>query len=115
MTKASTNLAAVRKFALSLPDTAELPHFDYASFRVQGKIFVTVPPDGLHLHVFVAEEQREQALALHPECLEKLWWGKKVSGLRVRLDLASLSLLKQLVRAAWDNKAPTPKTPRRRG
>ena len=46
-------LAAVRRFALSLPETTEEPHFDLASFRVKGKIFATVPPDEKHLHVFV--------------------------------------------------------------
>lgn len=43
-----------RRFALSLPEATEEPHFDKASFRVRGRIFATVPPDGQHLHVFVA-------------------------------------------------------------
>ena len=34
----------VREFALSLPGATEEPHFDMSSFRVQGKIFATVPP-----------------------------------------------------------------------
>jgi hypothetical protein len=106
MPKAGSKLAAVRKFALSLPETTEEPHFESSSFRVRGKIFVTVPPDGLHLHLFVTEEMREQALALHPECLEKLWWGKSVRGLRARLEEAPIAVLKPLVRAAWENKAP---------
>jgi hypothetical protein len=106
MAKAGSRLTAVRKFALSLPETSEEPHFDSASFRVRGKIFVTVPPDGQHLHLFVTEEVREQALALHPDCLEKLWWGKSVRGLRARLEAASLEVLKPLVRAAWECKAP---------
>lgn len=33
-------LAEVRRFALALPEATEAPHFDYASFRVRGKIFV---------------------------------------------------------------------------
>ena len=45
----------MRAFALSLPATTEEPHFDMSSFRVRGKIFATVPPDGEHLHVFVDE------------------------------------------------------------
>jgi hypothetical protein len=35
----------VRQFALALPGAIEEPHFDMASFRVRGKIFVTAPPD----------------------------------------------------------------------
>jgi hypothetical protein len=49
-------LDVARRFALSLPETTEAPHFHYASFRVQGKIFATAPPDGEHLHVFVADD-----------------------------------------------------------
>ena len=99
-------LAQVRKHALSLPEVAEQPHFDYASFRVRGKIFVTVPPDEAHIHVFVGEEQREEALALHPAYVEKLTWGRKVVGLRVTLADAAPQAVLRLVSQAWRNKAP---------
>ncbi|MBS0447728.1 MAG: MmcQ/YjbR family DNA-binding protein [Proteobacteria bacterium] len=99
-------IAAVRRHALSLPEAAEAPHFDYASFRVRGKIFVTVPPDEQHIHVFVDDEVREQALALDPEFLEKLTWGAKVVGLRVRLADATPAVVTRLIDAAWARKAP---------
>lgn len=99
-------LSAVRRLALSLPETTEEPHFDYASFRVRGKIFVTVPPPGEYIHVFVDDLERERALALAPEWIEKLWWGKKVVGLRVRLAPARPALVEALVRNAWMRKAP---------
>ena len=38
-------LQAVRKHAMSLEAVTEEPHHTYSSFRVRGKIFVTVPPD----------------------------------------------------------------------
>jgi len=101
-----SNLDRVRRYALSLPEVTEQPHFDYVSFRVRGKIFVTAPPDGKHLHVFVGEEQRELALAVHADCLEKLWWGGKVVGLRVDLAKADGKVVKQLMRQAWARKAP---------
>jgi len=106
MPKPGCTLAAVRKFALSLPEATEQPHFESTSFRVRGKIFVTAPPHGLHIHIFVTEQQREQALALHPDCLEKLWWGKSVRGLRMKLDAAPAAVMQQLVRLAWEHKAP---------
>jgi len=96
----------VRRFALSLPEATEEPHFEFSSFRVRGKIFVTVPPDGQHIHVFVGDEEREQALALHPEFVEKLFWGGKVRGLRVRLADAEPAVVNGLVRKAWERKAP---------
>ena len=99
-------LAEVRRFALSLPEAAEAPHFNYASYRVRGKIFVTVPPEQEHIHVFVADEERDRALALDPDFLEKLHWGSTVVGLRVALAAAKPAVVKQLVRQAWMRKAP---------
>jgi len=99
-------LADARRHALALPDAAEAPHFEYTSFRVRGKIFATAPPDGRHLHVFVGDEERERALELHPEFVEKLWWGKRVVGLRVTLAKAEAPVVKALLRQAWLRKAP---------
>ncbi len=97
---------ALRKLALALPEVTEQPHFEYASFRVRGKIFLTVPPDGLHAHVFVPELEREQALAVHPDFVEKLMWGERVAGIRITLARAPHRVIAQLVRRAWAAKAP---------
>jgi hypothetical protein len=99
-------LSQVRRFALSLPETTEEPHFDRTSFRVRGKIFATAKPSETHLHVFVGEEWREPTLAMHPDHVAKLWWGTKVVGLRVELPNAPASLVKELLTAAWEAKAP---------
>lgn len=98
--------ATARTFALALPEASEQPHFDFNSFRVRGKIFATVPPGQLHLHLFVPEVQREQALALYPDFTEKLLWGGKVVGLRVSLAPAPAAAVKPLIRQAWSAKAP---------
>jgi hypothetical protein len=105
-TRMPTAYSTVRKFALSLPEAAEQPHFNFGSFRVRGKIFVTVPPEQTHIHVFVSEPQRDQALAMFPAFTEKLLWGSKVVGLRVALAEATASAVKQLVLQAWQAKAP---------
>jgi hypothetical protein len=99
-------LEAVRKFALSLPQVEEAPHFDHGSFRVSGKILVTVPPDQQHIHVFVNEASRDVALALYPQWAGKLFWGSKAIGLRIQLAKARPSVVEQLIRQAWDHKAP---------
>jgi hypothetical protein len=99
-------IADVQRFALSLPDATEEPHFDSSSFRVHGKIFATVPPDGKRLHVFVDEETRETAIALEPAFLEKLFWGKKVCGLCVMLADARPRVVESLLTQAWRRKAP---------
>ncbi|HRO25992.1 MAG TPA: MmcQ/YjbR family DNA-binding protein, partial [Luteimonas sp.] len=92
--------------ALTLPDAVEAPHFDYASFRVGGRIFATMPPDGRHLHVFVDEEDRQRTLALHPDCVEALHWGQRVLGLRLDLHAADATLATRLLVHAWARKAP---------
>jgi hypothetical protein len=99
-------VATVRKHALSLPEVTEQPHFDYTSFRVRGKIFATVPPDEKHVHVFVAVAHRKPFLAMYPQYIAELTWGKKVIGLRVALADAEPAVVKQLVSFAWQNKAP---------
>lgn len=107
----AATLAQVRRFALSLPEAVEAPHFDKTSFRIRGKIFATVPPGGEHLHVFVGEPEREVMVAAAPQAYEKLWWGKKPVGLRVTLAKAKTADVEELLRSAWQDKAP--KSPRR--
>src|SRR5271165_3784847 len=94
-------LAQVRRFALALPEVTEEPHFEYTSFRIRGKIIATAPPSGEFLHVFVADEARDLALAAEPAFLEKLLWGGKVCGLRVNLAKAKTTVVNELVRDAW--------------
>ena len=96
----------VRSYALTLPEVTEEPHHHFGSFRVRGKIFVTMPPDHEHIHVFVSEPEREQAIAMYPTFAEKLLWGGKVVGVRLALAPAPSSIVKFLVRRAWENKAP---------
>ena len=75
-------IAAVRLFALSLSEVAEQPHFHYTSFRVCGKIFVTIPPEETHIHVFRAGSGARGSLTrCIPEFAEKLC-GQAVVGVR---------------------------------
>jgi len=99
-------LADVRRFALSLPEVTEEPHFDYSSFRVKGKIFATVPPEQKCLHVFVDGEELELMPTVRPNAYEKLLWGKRVAGLRVTLAAAKADEVEALLRSAWRRKAP---------
>ncbi len=100
------NVRDLRRFALSLPEVSEQPHFHLTSFRVKGKIFATMPPDGSFLNVFVDDEQREVMTAVDPAVYETLRWGKQIAGLHVRLPAAKGADVKTLLRAAWERKAP---------
>jgi hypothetical protein len=101
-------LAAVRKLALALPDTTEEPHHTYGSFRVRGRIFVTIPPGDELIHVFLPDEQRDLALALDPEFIEPVHWGSKVPCVRIKLSAARASTVAELVRKAHEFKAALP-------
>ena len=99
-------LQQVRKFALSLPEATEEPHFEYTSFRVKGKIFATVPSNEEHLHIFVEEEHRAPLIAAEPEIFEALKWGSKVVGVRVALAHANAGTVNRLLLESWARKAP---------
>ena len=96
-------LAEARTIALRLPNAVEAPHHHMNSFRVNGKIFATVP-DETHLHIFVDEERRELACAMYPDACEKLWWGKKVVGVKVDLEQADAADVEDLLQSAWQLK-----------
>ena len=101
-------LTKVRKFVLSLAEVTEEPHFNRTSFRRGGRIFATALPDGKILNVMLGEAIREPALAIYSDCMEKLFWGKKVMGLQIVLDKASGLVVEELLRKAWEEKAPGP-------
>ena len=94
-------IGSIRKHALALEAVTEEPHHNYSSFRVRGKIFVTIPPDEQFIHVFVGEDDWEPALALYPEFIEALRWGRKVLGLRIELKSAKPSIVRSLVVKAY--------------
>lgn len=96
----------VTEYALSLPETTEEPHFERRSFRVRGKIFATAPPEGDALNVMLDEHAVRAAIAEDPRSCEELWWGKKLSGVRVILAGADPALVRSLLHEAWQRKAP---------
>lgn len=103
----------VRKFAMSFDAVTEEPHHNYSSFRVRGKIFVTIPPEKDVIHVFVGEEDRDPALAMFPEFIEKLFWGAKVLGLRVNLASARPEVVKSLISKAYETRVRKDAGPKR--
>lgn len=101
-----SDLGQARRLALSMPEVTKEPHFDMTSFRVRGKIFVTVPPGGTRLHVFVDPLEVEAYVAQDPAAFEPLYWGKRVRGVRVTLADAPAASVAELIEEAWRRKAP---------
>lgn len=95
----------VQRFALSLADTTEEPHFDKVSFRVRDRIFATVSPDREYLHLFVDEDEIPAAVARYPLACEELWWGKRLVGVRIALAAADSEAVCELLQDAWRHKS----------
>ena len=75
------------------------------SFRVNGKIFATAPPDESRLHIFVDETEIAASVAELPVACEPLLWGQRVRGLRVLLAAAPDDRVRELLADAWRRKA----------
>jgi len=98
-------MSEARRLALSLPETTEEDHHGIPSFRVLGKIFATVPDDD-HLRVLLDPDATHAAVSEDPAACEELWWGKKLSGVCVRLARADHRRLAALLEDAWRRRAP---------
>jgi hypothetical protein len=92
--------------ALALAGTTEAPHHERTSFRVGGKIFATIPPDGGSVNVLLDEENARAAAEESPGWVELLWWGRRLSGVRVELAHADADVLGDLLEDAWRQRAP---------
>jgi hypothetical protein len=89
---------------LALPGVTEADHHGRRSFRVGGgTVLATVPADGV-LHVMVGEDLA-RAVAAQPG-VELLWWGQRLSGVRVELAEVEAALVEELLLDAWERRAP---------
>ena len=94
-----------RALALGLAATAEQDHHGIPSFRVQGKIFATVP-DPHHIRIMVDQDDIRAVAAQYPDSCEEFWWGKKLACVVVDLRSAPRHLVGELLLDAWRRKAP---------
>ena len=99
-------LADARRCALALPGVTEEPHFDWGSWRVRGKPFTTIPTGGELLHIFLEPEDVDVLTSNLPGSFEELWWGKKLLGVRVKLEGVDEELICSLLEKAWRRRAP---------
>ncbi len=97
--------STVRRLALALPEATEQDHHGRPSFRVGGKIFATLW-DAEHVNVMLDEGGIRTAVEAHPDLCSEVWWGKRLSAVRVELPLASDDVLTVLLADAWEGKAP---------
>lgn len=99
------NAERARALALALPESVEQDHHGRPSFRVAGKIFATLW-DAEHMNVMLDEPGILTAVEAHPAVCAEVWWGKRLSAVRVNLRAADAALLSSLLADAWERNAP---------
>jgi len=92
-----------RRIALSLPDATERDHHGRPSFRIGGRIFATLW-DADHMNVMVDEPGILTAVQSHPKVCAEVWWGKRLSAVRVTLSATDPELLSELLADAYEGK-----------
>lgn len=97
----------VRECALSLPQTREVLAWGMPTFRVAGKMFVTMPDDESSFAVRCPRHEREELILAEPE---KFWvppHEASSSWVRARLAaLEGLDELRDIIRDSWLQAAP---------
>lgn len=98
------DLDDLRRLALALPETEEGTHFRLVDFKVRGKGFAGMLPNG-HAGLSVAAEQVPALVTEHP-VLTELRRFDKVIGVELDLREVDVDLLGRLVELAWRTRAP---------
>ena len=95
----------VRRIALAQPEAIESSHFDVADFRVNKKIFCTLPDDQPRAVLKLTPE--DQHNLLDGEAVERIKgsWGLK-GWTYVRYEKVDAERLETLIRVAWATVAP---------
>lgn len=94
-----------RSLALSLPEAVEQDHHGRPSFRVGGRIFATLWSEE-RMNVMLDEDGVRTAVEAAPAICEEVWWGKRLAAAGVTLGRVDRELLADLLRDAWEGKAP---------
>jgi hypothetical protein len=96
----------VRALALGLPGAVEQDHHGRPSFRVQGKIFATLWSETT-LNVMAGDHLIRAAAESEPDVCSPRYWGRRLSAVQVDLTAADAELVRDLLQAAWSQRAPT--------
>jgi hypothetical protein len=96
-----------RQLALGLPEAEERSHMDHPDFRVGGKIFATIAPDGVRGMVKLTPGQQAILTRSEPAAFEPASgaWGRNGSTM-VTFANVDEAAARQALAAAWKNTAP---------
>jgi hypothetical protein len=96
-----------RRIALSMPEASEGSHMENADFRVKGKVFASLWPDGESGMVKLTPDQQAKFVTADPAAFSpvKGGWGER-GATQVHLGAADAGTLRRALTAAWRNTAP---------
>ncbi len=94
-----------RQMALSFPGAIESAHMNHPDFRVNGKIFATLPnPDNGYAMVKLPPDQQQSFVELQPSAFVpvKGGWGRQ-GATNVQLKAVKEDALRGALTLAWQN------------
>ena len=96
-----------RKIALSLPEAAEMSHFDQPDFRVRKKIFATLHMAEKRAVVKLGPEEQAMLVESEPKVFAPVpgGWGRK-GWTHVNLASANAAIVREAMTRGWRNVAP---------
>ena len=96
-----------RRLALDLTEAAEDSHMDHPDFRVRGKIFATLGPDGDLGMVKLSPDEQASFIRAAPKVFQPAngAWGLRGCTI-VQLSIANAAMVREALIAAWRNTAP---------
>jgi hypothetical protein len=96
-----------RRLALELPEAIESEHMGHPDFRVGGRIFATLGPEGTWGMVTLTPVEQAEWMEVAPRTFDPVpgAWGRK-GATRVHLGPARALQVRQALRAAWRLRAP---------
>lgn len=110
----SAGPARLRRMALGMKDVEEGEHMGHPDFRVNGRVFASLHPDGKSGMVKLTPDEQEPFVRDYPSAFapESGAWGRQ-GYTRVHLDEAADEALGEALTLAWQTTARPP-SPRRR-
>jgi hypothetical protein len=90
-----------RRLALSLPGTAEAPHFERTAFKVR-RIYATLAPDGRSANLMLSPDQQALKCEVAPDAFSPVpnAWGAR-GATTVKLPALTLEELRNALETAW--------------
>jgi hypothetical protein len=96
----------LRAVALALPDVQEKETWGKPTFRVRGKLFLTMALDGSTATMKASLDDQAELVAKDPEVFSIAPYAGRYGWIKVSVNRCDVDLLEHLVYSAWCKSAP---------